>query len=107
MRISVSDPAGPDVATAADGVRRRRALIMGSARRSMRCWSIIVTLAGVFASGWGARDAVMTIWSVSMIGTGMDILLLTNMSSQKDVPPHDSTAPRTTAGPGRGNGRRT
>jgi hypothetical protein len=32
---------------------------------------MIVTLAGVRASLSGARDAVMTIWSLSMIGTGM------------------------------------
>ena len=37
----------------------------------MRCGSIIVTLAGVCASGSGAREAVMTIWSVSMGSAGM------------------------------------
>jgi hypothetical protein len=37
----------------------------------MVCWSMIVTLAGVCASCWGAREAVMTIWSVSMGSAGM------------------------------------
>jgi hypothetical protein len=37
----------------------------------MRARSMSETLAGVAASVSGAREAVMTIWLVSMIGTGM------------------------------------
>jgi hypothetical protein len=33
--------------------------------------SIIVTLAGVFASASGTREAVITIWSVSMGNAGI------------------------------------
>ena len=39
---------------------------------------------GRLASASGAREAVMTIWSVSMGSAGMCILLLTNLSSQRD-----------------------
>ena len=39
--------AWPEVATAADGVSRISAATSGSSRRSIRCWSMIVTLAGV------------------------------------------------------------
>src|SRR6185369_9051645 len=105
MRISVSDPAGPDVATAADGVRRSRALTMGSPRCSIRCWSMIVTLAGVFTACSGARDAVTTIWLVSMIGTGMEILLLTTCRHRGMRRLAAAPAPRSAAGPGQGNGR--
>src|SRR6478752_2902567 len=96
MRTSVSEPDGPDVVTEADGVRRSRLATSGSSRRSIRCWSIIVTLAGVCASLSGARDAVMTIWSVSIGNAGIGVLLLTNMSSQRDPPAHRSRthAPR-------------
>src|SRR4051794_17586630 len=45
---------------------------------------MIVTLAGVRDSCSGAREVVMTIWSVSMGNAGMGILLLTNLSSQRD-----------------------
>jgi membrane protein required for beta-lactamase induction len=81
------------VATAADGVRRSSAPNKGSSSRSILCWSIMVTLAGVCASLCGAREAVMTIWLLSMGSAGMNVLLLTNLSSQRDAPPHrDSLA---------------
>src|SRR5690242_21964408 len=86
MRTSVNDPPGPDVATAAEDVRRSSVLISGSSSRSTRCSSMIVTLAGVRASLSGARDAVMTIWLVSMGNAGMKFLLSTNMSSRRDAP---------------------
>ena len=57
--------------TAADGVSRSSAASRGSSRRSIRCWSMMVTLAGVCASLSGAREAVMTIWLVSMGNAGM------------------------------------
>jgi len=71
IRTSVSEPPGPEVATAADGVSRIRALTSGSSSRSIRCWSMSVTLAGVFASRSGAREAVMTIWSVAIGNAGI------------------------------------
>ena len=71
MRTSVNDPAGPEVATAAEGVSRNSALTSGSSSRSIRWRSMIVTLAGVCASLSGARDAVMTIWSVLIGNAGM------------------------------------
>ena len=86
-----SEPAGPDVVTAADGVRRTSAARRGSSRRSIRCWSMMVTLAGVCAALSGAREAVMTIWLLSMGSAGMSVLLLTNMSSQGGKSAH---APR-------------
>src|SRR5438309_9989361 len=46
---------------------------------------MIATRAGVCASVSGTRDAVMTIWSVSTGNAGMIILLLTNLSSQRDA----------------------
>src|SRR5213075_1291058 len=68
----------------------------GSPSRSMRCWSMTVALAGDRASCSGVRDAVMTIWSVSMGVTGISrILLLTNLSSQ------EGHALRSMADPGR------
>jgi hypothetical protein len=53
---------------------------------------MIVTLAGDRDSGSGAREAVMTIWSVGMGNTGIFILLLTNLSSQRDARPEGSEA---------------
>jgi hypothetical protein len=47
---------------------------------------MIITLAGVCVSLSGEREAVMTIWSVSMNVAGMRILLLTNLSSQRGAP---------------------
>ena len=38
MRTSVSEPAGPEVVTAAEGVSRNRAGSSGSPRRSIRSW---------------------------------------------------------------------
>src|SRR5215218_3413033 len=95
MRTSVSDPAGPEVEIDAEGTSRTKALTSGSSSRSMRVASMIVTLAGVSASGSGAREAVMTISFVSIGVTGMAILLLTNVSSQ------EGRALRSVAGPGR------
>src|SRR5215218_5464810 len=86
MRTSVSDPAGPEVEIDAEGTSRTKALTSGSSSRSMRVASMIVTLAGVSASGSGAREAVMTIPLLSIGVTGMAILLLTNMSSQEGAP---------------------
>src|SRR4051794_6036565 len=87
MRTSVSEPAGPEVDTDAEGASRSRVLISGSPRRSMRLASMMVIAAGVVTSCSGAREAVMTIWLVSMGSAGMAILLLTNLSSQRDAPP--------------------
>jgi len=43
-----------------------------------------------------------------MGNAGMEILLLTNLSSQRDFAgSFETAAPRPSAGPGRGNGRRT
>jgi hypothetical protein len=61
MRTSVNEPAGPEVATAADGLRRSSEPISGSSKCCIVCWSMIVTLAGVCAALSGAREAVMTI----------------------------------------------
>src|SRR6476661_8549830 len=71
MRTSVSEPAGPDVATAADGVRRRNDAISGSPRSSISDWPMMVTLAAVSACCSGAREAVMTIGLGSMGNAGM------------------------------------
>src|SRR5256885_15728977 len=87
MRTSVSDPAGPDVATATEGDKRSRAGTSGSPSRSSFFLSTMVALAGLRASCSGAREAVITIWSVSMGVTGMRVLLLTNLPSQRDAPP--------------------
>src|SRR5690348_16586821 len=92
MRTSVSEPDGPDVATAAEGVKRSSALMSGSSRRSISVPSMMVTLAGVCACVSGARDAVMTIWLVSMGNAGMRVLLLTNVPSQRIAWPRGSAA---------------
>jgi hypothetical protein len=47
MRISVREPAGPEVTTAAEGVRRMKSLSNGSDRLSISCLSITETLAAV------------------------------------------------------------
>jgi hypothetical protein len=60
------------VVTARDGVRRNKLAASGSPRRLMRFLSMMVTLAGDLASLSGAREAVTTIWLVSMGNAGMD-----------------------------------
>ncbi len=79
--------AGRMLATATDGVRRSRAGTSGWPSRSISSWSITVRLAGLRASACGARDEVMTIWSLSMGYAGMVILLLTTLPSQRDRRP--------------------
>ena len=75
-----------------------------AARPAVRCcWpSMTVTLAGVSPASSGARSAVMTI---SVVGTASinSSSSMTNMSSRRMPSEH----PRSTAGPGRRNGRRT
>ena len=75
IRVSVREPAGPDVATAAEGTRRRKAAARGSPNRSISSWSMMVMLAAVEDCSSGVREAVMTIWSVLMGKAGMGILL--------------------------------
>src|SRR4051794_9992385 len=91
IRTSVSEPAGPKVEIEADGARRSRAGINGSPSRSIRLRSMMTMLAGERDCCSGAREAVMTIWLVSIGSAGMLILLLTNLSSQRAARP---TPPR-------------
>ena len=94
---------GPEVATAADGVSRSRAGTSGSPSRSISLPVDDGDAGGAFcASGSGARDAVMTIWSVWIGNAGMFILLLTNLPSQRDAPPRQrGPRPRGWSRPGK------
>ena len=108
MRTSVSEPAGPDVATAADGVSRSRA----ADQRLAEALDPLLVDDGDAGRAFapplpGAREAVMTIWSVSMGSDGhvnppVDELVVTEGCAADG-----GAGPRSTAGPGRGNGRRT
>src|SRR4051812_21697045 len=102
MRTSVSDPAGPELDTAAEGTRRISERARGSSSLSILVGSMMVTLAGVRASSSGARDAVMTIWSVTMGVTGMKDLLLTTCRHKRGMPsaPWLIPATETNDGPG-------